>query len=309
VADQLPGEAMTIFQKALFGDQVAEYLDHGHDRVSGYVLKAADAAALATPEDLYDAHGLGFDGSPWKRDAQHLDVIRFGGVPSDYVHDAVAPEFEDHPPFNGSGFAHSGDTVLPLYFLDEVRLPPGTEMWRVASGRPERLLAVYMDVATGWLAVEGDVPAQGPQRVPSMFNGWNAVWEGLRFLSDRKPGQDEVILASATQPEGIPGFGATPRGLWSRIVQAESVSDIYHLTGTCTWRDQPFHVVDASTDDHGVMLRLFYTGHKARDAERLGLNKSDAGVYWTVVNQQDVEDLRFLQARVPGFPDGSGPAR
>lgn len=299
---------MTIFQKALFDGQVAEYLNHGHDRVSGYVLKAADTAALATPEDLYDAHGLGFEGSPWNRDAQHLDVIRFGGVPANYVHDAAAPEFEDHAPFNGSGFAHSGEAVLPLYFLDEVRLPPGTEMWRIAPGQPERLLAVYMDVATGWLAVEGDVPAQRPQRIPSMFNGWNAVWEGVRFVADRKPDEDKVILASAAQPEGLPGFGVTPRGLWSRTVQAESVSDLYQLTGICTWKGQPFKVIDASSDGGGAVLRLFYAGHKAADAERLGLNKSDAGVYWTVVNEHDVEDLQFLQARIPGLPDGSGPA-
>ena len=80
------------------------------------------------------------------------------------------------------------------------------------------------------------------------------------------------------------------------------------MTGICTWKGQPFKVIDASSDGGGAVLRLFYAGHKAADAERLGLNKSEAGVYWTVVNEHDVEDLQFLQARIPGLPDGSGPA-
>lgn len=293
---------MTIFQKALYGGQVAEYMK-GHDRVAGYVLRAADTVQAPTPSALFDAHGLGFVGSPWDRNAAYLDVLRFQGVPANYVHDAVAPEFSDHAPFNGTGFTASGTSVFPLYFLDEVRLPPGAEMWRITGEEPDRLLAVYLDVATGWRAIDDSVVPSQPQRVPSPLTGWTAVWEGRRFIADRKPSGDEAVLACETQPVGLTGFTTTPRGLWSRTTPIKELADFFELNATCDWSGQPFKLLDSFSAEGKGFFRLFYVGHKADTAERLQLNKSDAGVYWTIVEQDAVQNLRFVQNRFAGLLD------
>jgi hypothetical protein len=64
-----------ILQKAVSPALGRSYLANSADTVAGYVLRAADVLDARTPDLLFDAHGLGFSGSPWQRDSETIDVI------------------------------------------------------------------------------------------------------------------------------------------------------------------------------------------------------------------------------------------
>lgn len=292
-----------LFQKALHESHTRAFLEGNADRVSGYVLPAADAVSANTPAKLYEAHGLGFAGSPWSADAEFLDVVRFTSPPSLYVHQAVGGndaataekmrgEFIDHPPFSGNGFATWSDGgMAPISFLDEVRLPPGAELWRVDRNGGQNLIGVYQDVGAGWARLDGGPAPSGD--VPSSLLGWTAVWQGVTFCADEV--KDGIALASPGEPPAdYPGFSMTGRGLWRRVVPRDEVSEFYEMLVTCMWRGQPFRVVQSAMDQGHEVFRLFYRGHNAEVAESLGLWKNDAGVYSYAVPRADVQDLKVI---------------
>ncbi|GAA1922310.1 hypothetical protein GCM10009688_29170 [Arthrobacter gandavensis] len=286
-----------IFQKPLSPAHVRSLVETNRDTVAGYVLNVADVQHVKSPKDLYEAHGLGFPGSPWDPDAEFLDVLRFQAPPSPYVHTAIAPEFVDRPPFSGTGFAQWGGGVAPVWFIDECRIPPRAQLWRIREGHEEQLLAVYVDVATGWGVMEGADIATPKHTVPQSVLGWVAMWDGYQFPADLIG--DQIVLAAASAPpEEVTGFRPTMRGCWSREVPVAEVQDFFEVNAVCRWRDQPFRITDVIHGENERIFRLFYTGHNADVAESLGLNKADAGVYWTVQPESLVTDVEMFQSRM-----------
>lgn len=291
---------MTVLQKALSPEQVKLLVEGNRETVSGFAVKEADARAALTPADLFAVHGLGFPGSPWDPAAETVHLLRFEAPLSIYIHDAMAPEFVDRPPFTGTGFAHWSKGVVPLYFLDECALTPRAEVWRVKAGAPKECVAVYWGVADGWMVVTDDPsgPGQPGRHIPSHLLGWNAVWRGQRFRADLE--EDNAVLAAPTRPPAEFGsFRQSPKGCWSSTVPFAEVEDFFELLATCTWRGEPFRITDVAQGQDGRMVRLFYTGHNADRAEALGLYKGDAGVYWTVVPEEEVTDHQMIENRVP----------
>lgn len=292
-----------ILQKALNEYQVKELVEGNKDRVSGFVLNAVDVAAVKDPTLLFQAHGLGFAGSPWREDASYLDVLRFTAPPNVYINTPTAPDFVDRAPFNGTGFAAWDGGSAPLYFLDEVRLPPGTEMWRIHQDAPEELVAVYGDVASGWTAMPGNGFGAPQQNTPASVIGWAAIWNGYRLSADLVDGSSSVVLAASSEPPAdATGFEKTPRGAWRKKVAISEVTDVFELFGRVTYQGATFRLVDVGQDGGRRLFRLFYIGHDADQAEAMGLTKSDAGVYWTVVDESTVENVEFLQNRLAGLP-------
>jgi len=295
---------MDYLQKAVGPGQLAEYLANASDRIAGFVLRAADVAGAGTPGLLYQAHGLGFAGSPWRPDEPFIDVLRFPVPLKNYLHDAMAPDVVDRPPFTGTGFAHWEGGQAPLFFLDEVRLPAGSELWRVHASGAEELLAVYTDVGYGWTVIAeglGDVARPVP---PSFLMGWRAIWREVEFSADLLDGGRKVVLASAEEPPaGYDGFVRTPRLVWRAEVLVAEVTDVYELYASCLYQGLEFRVTDVAADADGRVFRLSYVGHDADFAEGIGLNKADAGVYWTLAREADVRDLKFVQNRLASMPN------
>lgn len=298
-----------IFQKALSPAQVSMLVEGNRDTVSGFVLNASDVRGAMTPAALFQAHGLGFPGSPWAGvQPEYLDVLRFSEPPAIYLHAPVTPEFVDRPPFTGTGFTTwNGDGVAPLYFLDEARIPAGAELWRIRTDHPEELLAVYRDVAAGWAVVEG-APLDAPrENFPEIIMGWVAVWDGYRFSADPVKDNTAVVLAAPSEPPaGVTGFTRTGRGCWRREVAVGELDDLFELNATCRWQGQPFRITAVGESGDGQRLfRLFYAGHNADTAESLRLNKADAGVYWTVVPETEATDVELVQNTIRGLlPQG-----
>lgn len=293
-------------QKAVSPGQLADYAANASDRVAGFVLRAADAAGARTPAELYQAHGLGYAGSPWRPDAPSIDVLRFPVPLKNYVHVAMAPQVIDRPPFTGTGFTQWEGGQAPLFLLDEVRLPAGSELWRIHASGSEELLAVYTDVGYGWTVVAEGLGDDARPVPPSFLAGWRATWRGEEFSADLLEEGHKVVLASAVEPRaGLDGFVRTARGVWRAEVPLAEISDIYELFVSCLYQGLEFRVMDVAADAQGRLFRLSYIGHDADFAEGIGLHKADAGVYWTLAREVDVRDLKFVQNRLAGMPTPS----
>ncbi|MGW6172840.1 hypothetical protein ACWF5H_05025 [Arthrobacter sp. NPDC055138] len=293
----------TILQKAVSPALGRSYLANSADTVAGYVLRAADAVGARTPELLFDAHRLGFSGSPWQRDAETIDVLRFQAPVGNYLHDALAPEFVDREPFTGTGFTSWDGGQAPLFYLDETRLPAGAELWRIGRDGAEDLLAVYVDVARGWAVVAAEVKVEPKPVPPSSLLGWRAAWRGAEFVADVVGDGDMVVLSSPGEPPAeVSGFEKTPRGVWRAKVPLPDITDMYELNVSCTFNGLPFRVLDSAMDGGRRLFRLSYTGHNADFAEGMQLDKADAGVYRAIVAEDDVQDLQFVQNRLAGLP-------
>ncbi|MFG2038960.1 SseB family protein [Dactylosporangium sp. NPDC048998] len=142
-----------VMQKPISPEQLSHYLERNYDRVSGFVHRAGEVAHLQTPEQLYNALGLGYAGSSFKPDADEAYVLRwiayrgdlyripYGGSSHDAMR-AMEGWVIERPPFRGNGFAPSetGD-VIAEFKVDSARLPHNAELWRVRRDGREDLIA------------------------------------------------------------------------------------------------------------------------------------------------------------------------
>lgn len=155
----------TVMQKAIAPSQLAYYLERGYDRVSGFVHRAGELAHLTTPAELHDALGLSYPGSPFRRDAEEIYVLRWPAhrpslyrIPYGGQNEAAMRAMEgwviERPPFRGNGFApgESSDVVAE-FKVDSARLPHGAQLWRIGGDGTERVVAVLDTDAVTWRRV------------------------------------------------------------------------------------------------------------------------------------------------------------
>ncbi|WP_394552982.1 hypothetical protein ACDF64_01325 [Agromyces sp. MMS24-JH15] len=296
---------MRFLQKAVMPAREGAWLVHGNEVVCGYVVQAEHAAWADTPEKVFRLHGLGFDGSPLAPSFPFLDVVRIPITP--YVRVTAATggidetgaaltggAFIDHPPFTGTGFVGGvPEGLIPLWWLDPVRIPAGTELWRIYADAHEELVAVFPGVAVGWVAV-GEYALEPESRgVPSTLLNVFGNWRGARVFVDELP--DGRVSVSSF--EELPDTAQTSRGLWAAEVDLGEVTEIAAVRFTCTWRGLPFQVIDRYTGDRA---RLVYLGRDVTKAEALQLTKTDAGVYEASVLWTELADLQGVElSRVP----------
>ena len=160
-----PSGHQTAMQKAIPAEQVDYYLERGYDRVAGFVHRASEVEHLRTPSDLFAALGLVYDGSPYPPDAKEAYVLRwpayrpslyripYGGQ-SEQALRAMDGWVIERPPFRGNGFAPGeGKDVIAEFKVDSVRLPHGTQLWRMDADGDERMIAVFDCDAPVWRRV------------------------------------------------------------------------------------------------------------------------------------------------------------
>ncbi|MDG4774426.1 SseB family protein [Solwaraspora sp. WMMD792] len=161
----VPGQPTTM-QKTVAASQVGYYLDRGYDRVSGFVHRAAEVAHLDTPAKLYAALGLGYAGSPFAPDAEEIFVLRwpayrpslyripYGGQNENAMR-AMEGWVIERPPFRGNGFApgESSDVVAE-FKVDGIRLPHGSQLWRLGADGTGTLVARLDADETAWQRVK-----------------------------------------------------------------------------------------------------------------------------------------------------------
>ena len=154
--------------------QVKYYLERGYDRVSGFVQRAAEVAHLTTPEQLYQALGLGYPDSPFTPDDEEVYLLRwiafrpdlyripFGGRDETSMR-AMQGWVIERGPFRGNGFA-PGETndVIAEFKVDSARLPHGAQMWRMRRGRTETLVAMLDADGPRWRPIGQDFEVAEP---------------------------------------------------------------------------------------------------------------------------------------------------
>jgi SseB protein N-terminal domain len=148
------GQKHTVMQKAVPANQVDIYLDRGYDRICGFVHRANEVAHLRTPAELRAALGHGYQGSPFHSDDDTVYLLRWAayrpglyripyGGQTETAMRAMEGWVIQRAPFRGNGFApgESAD-VIAEFKVDSVRLPHGTQMWRVTADGTEEMVAV-----------------------------------------------------------------------------------------------------------------------------------------------------------------------
>lgn len=294
---------MTELIKAVLPAPGNGWLSGGTGWFAGYVVRRADVAEAKNPAALHAELGLGFPGSPLRSDAPHVDVLR---IPTTAYTDILAPGtsdvepvFHDHPPMSGTGFVESATGFVPYWWAAPAALPAGTTMWRHHQDGSEELLAAYPHVAEGWMSARpGFALTPVPVRSPELIGLWAEVG-GEKLLADVLP-DGTVIVCS---PHERDGMQRSARGFWWRVEPSGAVERLYAVRVLADWRDRPVQVVGLENSESGNVARIVYLGHDAFDAESLGMAKTDAGVYESVVPAADVHNLREAQTEIPLGPD------
>lgn len=305
----------TIMQKALTPQTVEQYLTRGWDQVAGFALRAVDVAAARTPAELFEAHALGFPGAPFSADMPSVHLLRFPATAQLRFEDAVGGtdnasaaltggSFVDRPPFTGNGFAPWSGGIAPVYWLVSSRVPAGSEVVRVDADGSVTLVAVYADVATGWVAGPGQAPlppvALPPQ--PSLYLGLLARYQGSMFAADLLLDEQTVVLSTPAPPADATGFVRTATGRWRLEVPLGDLTELFEIAMTGTINGIPVRVTGEFTQDGQKIYQVVYTGHNADIAEALGLTKLDAGVYAVSVRAEDLGDVQTVQLVAPSWP-------
>jgi len=305
----------TIMQKALTPQTVGQHLSRGWDQVAGFTLRAADVLSARTPAELFEAHALGFPGSPFSADMPSVHLLRFPATAQMRFDDAVGGNdnagaaltggsFVDRPPFTGNGFAPWSGGIAPVYWLVSSRVPAGSEIVRADADGTVTLVAVYADVATGWVAGPGQppLPPVALPPMPSLYLGLLARYQGGMFAADLLLDEQHVVLSAPAQPAGAAGFARTPAGRWRLEVPLGDLTELFEVSMTGVINGIPVRVTGESTQDGQKIYHVVYTGHNADIAEALGLTKLDAGVYAVAVRAEDLTDVQTVQLIAPSWP-------
>lgn len=278
---------MTLMQKAITPALTHAHLTQGHDRIAGYVVRAADVAFATSPEQLYEVHGLGYPGSPFSPFDEFIDVLRFESSPP--------LQYRDVPGY-----------IVPLWWLRHSRIPPGATLVRVHADGSSAVLARYGDVGTGW-TLSG--AAEGRAVLPSLSRcvGPVAKWHGAYLEADLVDDGRTVVLALANPPLAETGFQQSPGGRWYRRVPREAVTELFELDLTARWNGLSVRVVDQWQDaQRYVVARISHLGDDLARAAHLQLECVEAGVYEAVVYAAELTDLQTNQVVPHTWSPGPG---
>lgn len=299
---------MTELIKAVTPARGRAWLSRGIGWVAGYMVRRDDVLAAATPSALFAELGLGFPGSPFTPDAPYIDTLRipaasYLALQSPGTRDVVPP-FRDHSPTSGTGFIESASAMVPYWWLAPSALPAGTSLWRTHADGSEEILAGYANVAEGWVSVRPDfgLPAVAV-RSPELVGVWAEV-EGERMLADVLP-DGQVIVCSPQQREGMQ---QSARGVWWRRAVSAEVERLFAVRVVGRWQNRRVQFVGAERGESGDRAHIVFLGHDAIDAESLGLEKTDAGVYEGVVAAAEVTGLNEEQTEFSVPRDAEGTA-
>jgi hypothetical protein len=267
---------VTLMQKAITPALARAHLLGGLDRVAGYVVRAEDVAFATTPSQLFEVHGLGYQGSPFSPYDRSIDVLRFESSPQ--------LQYRDVPGY-----------ILPLWWLRHSRMPPGAELVRIFDDGSQRLLARYGDVGTGWTVTQLGAPRPALASL-SRCVGPVAKWHNAYLEADVVDDGATVVLALANPPLAETGFHQSPSGRWYRRVPREDVSELFELDLTARWNGLSVRVVDQWQDaQRYVVARISHLGDDIDRAERLHLERVEAGVYEGVVYAAELTDIQTNQ--------------
>ena len=158
--NQSPGpvEPGTLMHKAIPPRMVEPYLTGRRSIISGFVHRVADTRA-ASPRELHQAFGLGYDGSDFSPDMAEIYVLRWRAVGTERYQVPYSAEnggdWAMQPPFTGTGYTDGQTQAVAEYFTDPIPVPVGAEIHRIGIGKSDFIARYDGQV---WLR-----PAEGPE--------------------------------------------------------------------------------------------------------------------------------------------------
>lgn len=263
-----------VLQQAVSPARAAAYLA-GYDRVSGYVVRAAEVSAVTDLAGLRHLHGL--DAGTGAVYILHVDTSPSWSL-------LAAGDRLDLP-----GATVEGRHV-PRFFLNHTRLTPGARLWRFEADSAPVRVGTFRGVAHGWLDhTRGTVAA--PQ--PSLDVGPAVVLAGTAYVADVVSGDDGVPVAitavSALEPPVSLGFARNPFGHWTRPVQLHEAEALFDLTVAGTWRDHPVQLVQQTrTGDGRIAVRVCSLA--PHQAAELGFQEVEPGGWEATVPAEQIRD-------------------
>lgn len=215
---------MVLLHKALAPQRSAQYLTNGLDRIGGLVISAEHGRTACTPADVIEAHGLGWNGSPFHWDAPWLDVLEF-----------TSPRT--------ATLVDSPGGPVPRWWLHHSRLTPGARMVRLWPDGTAVVLATYTDVGAGWMSHDPEIPHPTMPRL-SRCVGPVAQWEGAYIEADVIDEGATVVLAQSSPPLTHTGFVRGVGGRWYTRVPRDQVVELFELSMHARWQSYAVRVVD-----------------------------------------------------------------
>jgi hypothetical protein len=130
----------TLMQKPIPLRLVEPYLTGRRSVIAGFVYRAQDSS-FTDPADFYEVLDLGYDGSEFRADMTEIYVLRWRAVEAESY---LVPYSAEHggdwagkPPFIGTGYTSPAERGIPEFFIEQVPLPVGAEIYRISQGRAE----------------------------------------------------------------------------------------------------------------------------------------------------------------------------
>lgn len=297
----------TILQKAVHPALAELYLGNvtvpgrfEPHRVEGFVARFKDIPQGGAAE-IAEAYGLDkIDGWPsgavhvlrFRAGAELIYTTTFGGQDTESAQ-KMGSRVVYPAPFLGTGYTPSTKHTVPEYFMELSEIPAGTELWRLDEDGSSARLGKYVHRQIGWIRTGGasfgpaawsDGPA--PLR-PTVRRGITARFRGVDFDADFGPGTGEITLHPMPGTQAPPDF-TEREGTYSLIIQDAQAEQLDLRRQLCTWRGQPFELVDLGPQN-GV---LHYLGENYEVATNLGLSEVDYRVWRTTVARTELTDVR-----------------
>ncbi|MGM0385257.1 MAG: hypothetical protein ACQERF_04650 [Actinomycetota bacterium] len=279
-----------VLQKAVPPAIVAAYLTHGYDRISGYVVRAAEVSQVTDFADLRRLHMVDHEGSLHATTGP-LHILHVDRSPS--WKPLPAEKVAERDVLDASGTVEVAEQLVQVFLLDHTRLTPGARLWRFEEGADPVLVGTYHGAAHGWQDHTRDDVLTAA--VPAPAVGAVVVLDGKAYVADVVNDDDgapaSITAVSALEPPESLGFKQNQHGHWVRPVEHAEAQALFEVRITGTWRDHPVQVAQQfRLPDGRNAVRICSLARDWTKAKELGFLELELGVWEHTVPAEDVKD-------------------
>ncbi|OKL53848.1 hypothetical protein BSZ39_07295 [Bowdeniella nasicola] len=283
-----------MLQKAVTPGMVQAYLEHGFDRVSGWVVNAADVSSLISDADLRALHHLEFAQSPFLAD-EPIHTLHFPSPQATPLVRANPEAMSEMFPLPTGGEVSVGDVSTPLLWLEHTRLPAGARLWRFSKDEDQpALVGTYNGPAFGWHD-ENDTFHAIP---PTIIAGRVGVVDGIAYAAEPDYGEGgdvvSVTLATMSKPEDE-DFQETESGMWAKVVALDDLDVLFESHVKATWHGLPVRVVERFSADDGDLARISSLVLDYGANQNAGFDFIEPGVWEATIPWADLEEIEPTQ--------------
>lgn len=282
-----------MLQKPVTPGMVQAYLTHGFDRVSGWVLKAADVSGCTTTEQLRLIHQLSYQHSPYKM-GEPLYILHFPSPRATPLVRANGEAMSELFALPANGEITVDGVKTPLWWVEHTRLAAGARLWKFSDGgeTPE-LVATYAGPAFGWQTADGEFRALAP----TIMTGRVAVIDNKAYACELDYDEDgnptTVTLAASTQADE--DFTETEAGLYAKVLAFDDVDLIFESHVQAKWKGLPVRVVERFQTDGQDRARISSLVLDYRANAQANFQFVEAGVWEANVEWSELEDVEPSQ--------------